>query len=185
MSPITDDAQAAGPQAATARAMAVLEAWFRGHHSWLLDRVQRHLRNWAEAEDVAAETFSQAAAQASHQGLNDVREPRAFLTTIAKRQMFQLWRRRDLEQAYLESLALQSEAMAPSAEERQMFIEALEGVALALQGLSAKAQQAFLYSQLDGLTYGEIADKLGVSASMVRQYMAQAFRRMAGLNDVR
>ncbi|WMD18193.1 sigma-70 family RNA polymerase sigma factor [Achromobacter seleniivolatilans] len=185
MSPITDDAQAAGPQAATARAMAVLEAWFRGHHSWLLDRVQRHLRNWAEAEDVAAETFSQAAAQASHQGLNDVREPRAFLTTIAKRQMFQLWRRRDLEQAYLETLALQSEVMAPSAEERQMFIEALECVALALQGLSAKAQQAFLYSQLDGLTYGEIADKLGVSASMVRQYMAQAFRRMAGLNDVR
>ncbi|CAB3715103.1 MULTISPECIES: sigma-70 family RNA polymerase sigma factor [Achromobacter] len=166
--------------------MAVLESWFRGHHGWLLERVQRHLRNWAEAEDVASETFSQAAAiQAGNQGLNTVREPRAFLTTIAKRQIFQLWRRRDLEQAYLETLALQSAAMAPSVEERQLFIEALEGVAAALEGLSAKAQQAFLYSQLDGLTYGEIADKLGVSASMVRQYMAQAFRRMAGLNDVR
>ncbi|MNV56621.1 putative RNA polymerase sigma factor FecI [compost metagenome] len=113
-----------------------------------------------------------------------MREPRAFLTTIAKRQIFQLWRRRDLEQAYLETLALQSEAVVPSTEERQQFIEALDAVAAALEGLPAKAQQAFLYSQLDGLTYGEIAARLGVSASMVRQYMAQAFRRMAGLNDV-
>ena len=182
---LTDNTHAARPTVAPARAMAVLESWFRGHHGWLLERVHRHLRNQAEAEDVAAETFSQAVAiQAKSQGLNEVREPRAFLTTIAKRQIFQLWRRRDLEQAYLETLALQSEAVVPSTEERQQFIEALDAVAAALEGLPAKAQQAFLYSQLDGLTYGEIAARLGVSASMVRQYMAQAFRRMAGLNDV-
>jgi len=182
---LTEDAQAARPAIAPTRAMAVLESWFRGHHGWLLDRVQRHLRNRAEAEDVAAETFSQAVAiQAHNQGLNAVREPRAFLTTIAKRQIFQLWRRRDLEQAYLEALAFQGEGVAPSAEQHQLVIEALECVAAALEGLSAKTQQAFLYSQLDGLTYAEIADKLGVSASMVRQYMAQAFRRMAGLNVI-
>ncbi|MNY46243.1 putative RNA polymerase sigma factor FecI [compost metagenome] len=46
-----------------------------------------------------------------------------------------------------------------------------------LDGLSAKARAAFLYSQIDGLTHKEIATALGVSVSMVRQYIAQALQR--------
>jgi len=52
-----------------------------------------------------------------------------------------------------------------------------------LEGLSGKARQAFFYSQIDGLTYSEIAVRLGVSPSMVRQYMAQGFRRIADLQS--
>jgi len=36
-------------------------------------------------------------------------------------------------------------------------------------------RQAFLLSRLDGLTYQQIADQLGVSLRSVKRYMQQAF----------
>ena len=43
-----------------------------------------------------------------------------------------------------------------------------------LDSLPPKARSAFLLSQLDGLTYPEIAQRLGVSLSSVQQYMVRA-----------
>ena len=42
-----------------------------------------------------------------------------------------------------------------------------------LDGLSSKARAAFLSSQLDGLTYAQIAAELGVSVTRVHQYVVQ------------
>lgn len=53
-------------------------------------------------------------------------------------------------------------------------MEALLTIDQALDGLSTKARQAFLFSQLDGMTYADIAVQLDVSASMVRKYIAKA-----------
>jgi len=57
------------------------------------------------------------------------------------------------------------------------LIETLLEVDRLLDGLSAKAKAAFLYHQLDGLTYAQIAERLQVSVSRVQQYMADAFKR--------
>ncbi|MNO07383.1 putative RNA polymerase sigma factor FecI [compost metagenome] len=43
-----------------------------------------------------------------------------------------------------------------------------------LDGLPPKARAAFLLSQLDGLTYPEIAERLDVSLSLVQQHMVRA-----------
>ncbi|MNT22513.1 putative RNA polymerase sigma factor FecI [compost metagenome] len=43
-----------------------------------------------------------------------------------------------------------------------------------LDGLGPKIKQAFLLSQLEGLGYAEIAQRLGVSVSSVKKYMAKA-----------
>ncbi len=54
-----------------------------------------------------------------------------------------------------------------------------------------KTREAFLLSQLDGLTYSEIAHKLGVSVSSVKKYVAKAvehcllFRLEHGLRILR
>ena len=55
-----------------------------------------------------------------------------------------------------------------------MGLEALVQIDSLLQRLPAKARQAFLYSQLDGLSYAEIAERIGVSGITVRRYMKQA-----------
>lgn len=149
---------------------------FAGHHHWLLSRLQARLRNTAEAQDVASETFLRIVTTPQSM---PIKEPRAFLTTIAQRLLFTLWRRRELERAYLEALAQRQDAVAPSPEERALLLETLETIAQALDGLPLKARQTFLLSQLDGLTYHAIAEQLGISHSTVRRHMAAAFRSIA------
>nr|WP_027015622.1 sigma-70 family RNA polymerase sigma factor [Comamonas composti] len=147
-----------------------------GHHAWLLSRLQARLRNRAEAQDLASETFVHvlAARQPTR-----VEEPRAFLTTIAKRLLFTQWRRRELERAYLEALAQCPQELAPSPEDRALLLETLEYIARALDGLPLKARQTFVMSQIEGLTYPLIAERLGISHSTVRRHMAEGFRRIA------
>jgi len=147
---------------------------------WLLGRLYTRLRNVEDAEDVAGDTFVQLIQTPR---LTSVREPRALIITIAKRLVWKLWRRRELEAAWLESLLDKGEQFAPSPQEQLVILQTLEQVDQMLDGLSAKARAAFLYSQLDGLTHKEIAAALGVSVSMVRQYVAQALQRCYALAD--
>ncbi|GBH21018.1 DNA-directed RNA polymerase specialized sigma subunit [Pseudomonas syringae pv. actinidiae] len=105
------------------------------------------------------------------------REPRAFLATIAKGLMFDYFRRAALEQAYLGELLQIPEAEQPSPEEQLLILEDLKAIDRMLGTLSSKARAAFLYNRLDGLSHGEIAERLGVSVSRVRQYLAQAVRQ--------
>ncbi|MDR6390386.1 sigma-70 family RNA polymerase sigma factor [Paraburkholderia phenoliruptrix] len=147
---------------------------FRSSFGWLKSKLQRRVGSHADAEDLAASSFAELA------GIKDlaaVREPRAFLTVIAQRLTFEMWRRRDLERAYLESLLVSEAAAAPSSESIAEVLQALFLVDQALNGLPLKARSAFIYSQIDGLTYAEIAERLGVSTSMVRKYIAQALTR--------
>ena len=151
-----------------------LASLFREHHRWLLARLSRQMRCRWDAEDLTAETFTQVAA--SRTPLASIVEPRAFLTTIAKRLLFHLRRRRDLEQAWLEQLRHSPEAFSPSPEERALLLETVLLVDRAMQGLPAAARAAFLYSQLDGLGHDEIARRLGVSVRTVGRYLRQAWQ---------
>lgn len=153
---------------------ALADSLFRAHHGWLLGRLFRRVRDRAEAQDVASETFARLM---GYRRLAGLQEPRAYLSTVAKSVLVQLWRHREIERAWTDSLAAQPEDFMPSPEERAQWLQALERIARALDGLPPKACQAFLLSQLDGLTYAEIAERLGVSASMVRKYMAQGLQR--------
>ncbi|MEG0202181.1 MAG: sigma factor-like helix-turn-helix DNA-binding protein, partial [Comamonas sp.] len=74
-----------------------------------------------------------------------------------------------------ETLALMPEPVSPSPEERAMVLQALEQIDRMLDGLGTRARSAFLLAQLDGLTYKEVAARLGVSLSSVEKYMATAF----------
>lgn len=149
----------------------LLSLIFLSDYRWLTEKLRRRIAYGCEAEDVASEAFLRLA---SLPNLANVQEPRAMLTTLAKRVLYENWRRRDLEKAYLTALASKPEFHHPSPEEQQLLMEALLTIDQALDGLSIKARQAFLFSQLDGMTYADIAVQLDVSASMVRKYIAKA-----------
>lgn len=159
----------------------LLSRFFREHHRWLLTRLSGQLRNRWDAEDLAAETFTQIAA--SPVPLSSIEEPRAYLTTIAKRLLFHLRRRRDLEQAWLEQLRQHPEAFSPSPETRTLLLETVLLVDRAMQSLPPPARAAFLYSQLDGLDHETIAARLGVSVRTVGRYLRQAWQ--CCINDLR
>ncbi|HDR9503535.1 TPA: sigma-70 family RNA polymerase sigma factor [Burkholderia cepacia] len=150
-----------------------VEAIFRSDYPWLLGRLRYKLGCVFTAEDIASETFVQLVAQPD---TTLVREPRALLTTIAYRLVYDFWRRRDLERAYLAALAARPESVVPSEEERAIILETLHEIDRTLAGLSAKARSAFIYSQFHELTHAEIAERLGVAKRTVRDYLAQALR---------
>lgn len=88
--------------------------------------------------------------------------------------MVDFLRRRSLEQAYLDALANQPQAEHPSAEQQALLLEALVEVDRMLGGLGRKVREVFILSQLDGLTYAQIAARLGISLRSVNSYMARA-----------
>jgi RNA polymerase sigma-19 factor, ECF subfamily len=144
---------------------------FRRSYGWLTASMQRLVGSRNDAEDLAASAFTELA------GLDDVshiRQPRALLTTIARRLTYEFWRRRDLERDYLAEVALVPEQFDASPEEVCLAVDELLRIDAALERVSAKAREAFILSQFDELGYAEIAQRLGVSVSMVRKYVAQA-----------
>ncbi|MEE1886637.1 sigma-70 family RNA polymerase sigma factor [Pseudomonas carassii] len=147
---------------------------FQREYGWLCGRIGRALGCPHGAQDIASETFLRVLAMPDPAA---IREPRALLTTIARRLVYEGWRRQDLERAYFDSLALAPAAVHPSPEERLLVIETLLTLDRLLDGLSPRAKAAFLYHQLDALTYVQIAERLEVSVSRVQQYMAEAFKR--------
>ncbi|UII70395.1 sigma-70 family RNA polymerase sigma factor [Pseudomonas sp. HN11] len=144
---------------------------FRSHYDWLCSRLHRHLDSRAHAEDIAADTFVQLL---SAPDVVPIRQPRALLTTIAQRLMYQLWRRRDLERAYLDAEGV-DETQSP--EDLAQRLQALQAIDHLLDGLPGKVRATFLASQLNGLTYPQIAAELGISQRSVSNHMAHAFKR--------
>ena len=144
---------------------------YASHHGWLQGWLRRKLGCSHQAADLAQDTFVRVL---SRSGRPALREPRAYLATIAHGLLVNHWRRLDVERAWLETLALQPAALAPSAEARALLLEALYELDALLDRLNPKARSAFLLAQLDGLGYREIATRLGVSERMVKKYMAQA-----------
>ncbi|NIF93323.1 sigma-70 family RNA polymerase sigma factor [Burkholderia sp. Cy-637] len=148
------------------------------HHAWLQGWLRRKLGNASDAADLAQDTFVRVLSAWSGAGGFDpreLREPRAYLSTVAGRLVLNHYRRLSLERAWLEALALLPEACAPSVEERCLVLETLHEIDAMLDRLPPNVRTAFLLSQLEGLTYAEIALRLGISDRTVKRYMVSAY----------
>ncbi|MGX1020742.1 RNA polymerase sigma factor (sigma-70 family) [Pseudomonas sp. Y3 TE3536] len=141
------------------------------HHGWLKGWLRKRLGNAFDAADLTQDTFVRVIKARS---ALDIREPRPYLSRIAKGLLIDLIRRRSLEQAYLEALASLPEALQPSLEEQAILLQAVVEIDRLLQGLGPKVKQVFMLSQFDGLTYPQIAEHMNISVRSVNNYMAKA-----------
>ncbi|AMQ84278.1 MULTISPECIES: sigma-70 family RNA polymerase sigma factor [Pseudomonas] len=146
---------------------------YRDHRGWLESWLRRRMGNAWDAADLSQDTFLRVLG--SSQALVDMREPRAYLLTVGKRLLSNFYTRRSLEQAYLNALAQLPEDCVPSPEQRWILLETLQALDELLDGLPRAVRRAFLWSQLEGLGYREIAERLQVSERTVKRYMAQAY----------
>ncbi|MGE8348754.1 sigma-70 family RNA polymerase sigma factor [Pseudomonas helleri] len=144
------------------------------HHGWLLGWLRRKLGCAHNAADLAQDTFARILN--ARESVASLREPRAFLSTTARRLIIDQVRRKHIENAYLQELALTAEALEgfQSPEHILSTLEALEHIAFMLEGLQDNVRQAFVLYYLDGLTQSEIARQLGLSDRTVRKYLIQA-----------
>ncbi len=152
---------------------APVQQLYRSHHAWLLGWLYRRVQNRCDAADLSQDTFVRLLSAPQHNA--DLREPRAYLATIARRLLANLYRRRSLERAYLDALATLPEDEALSAEHHAAILEALQAVEQVLARLPAKARRAFLLSQVEGRTQEDIAEAMAVSVRTVQRWLVQAF----------
>ncbi|MDH0892935.1 MULTISPECIES: sigma-70 family RNA polymerase sigma factor [unclassified Pseudomonas] len=149
-----------------------LQRLYHDHHGWLQGWLRKRMDCSQGAADLAQDTFLRLLGKERDPA--PLRDPRAYLSTIAHSLLVNHWRRLAVERAYLESLALQPERYAPSPEERELIMATLLQIDAMLRRLPGKVRDTFLMAQLDGLIYATIAGRLGVSERMVKKYMAQA-----------
>ncbi|QEI08237.1 sigma-70 family RNA polymerase sigma factor [Pigmentiphaga aceris] len=152
------------------------------HHSWLQAWLRRRLGSAADAADLAQDAFVRLLTKPASRGFSSFVEARVYLRTAANGLCIDLWRRREVEQAWLQTLATHPESYAPSPEHRAIVIETLLEIGDMLSRLSQKAATAFVMAQVDGMAYREIAEALSVSERMVQKYIAQAMLQ-CGLID--
>ena len=148
---------------------------YAAHNAWLRGWLRKRMGDHADAADLAQDTFFKVI---KARNALEIREPRQYLATIAKGLMIDQFRRRSLELAYLETLASLPAAQVPSCEAQAILFETLVELDRMLAGLGARVRQVFILSQLDGLTYAQIADQLGISLRSVNNHMAKAMEHI-------
>ncbi|MFY2640830.1 sigma-70 family RNA polymerase sigma factor [Achromobacter insuavis] len=156
-----------------------LETLYCDHHGWLQRWLHHRLGNAADAADLAHDTFARLLAKPVSRDFSNVCQARAYLRTAAGGLCVDLWRRREIEQAWRQTLAARPEPMAPSPEHQAIIIETLLEIGAMLGRLSRKAATAFIMAQVDGAPYRAIAAELDVSERMVKKYIAQAMLQCA------
>ncbi len=148
-----------------------LSELYANHHHWLVKLLNRKLSCPHSAADIAQDTFVKLLNQPD---ITHIEEPRAYLTTIAQRLLVNHFKRRAIENAYLEALSHSPESSSPSPETLSIAIETLVNIHNMLEDLPEKVRLAFLLCQLEGLSHAEIAERLSVSISSVRKYITHA-----------
>lgn len=148
-----------------------IHSLYCNHHSWLYNLLRRKLGNAPDAADLAQDAFVRLIIKPrsfdSHSGA------RAYLSAMAKGLCIDLWRRREVEQVWLQTLA-ESASDAPSVEEQAIILDTLFQIDAMLGRLPKNAASAFVMSMVYGYSGEEIAQELGVSDRMVRKYLAKA-----------
>ncbi len=160
------------PFASSDLMLAYLGQWrtLRGHLS-------RRTGSRDLAEEALQETWVRLATMRDPPA--GVQDKHAFLLRLAGNIAIDLLRRERRHSARClsdETLLGEIADHAPSPEAYALHRDELRALVRALLALPAKPRTALLLNRCDGLGHAEIADRLGVSASMVAKYLAQALR---------
>ncbi|MBU4682889.1 sigma-70 family RNA polymerase sigma factor [Cedecea davisae] len=152
-------------------AQQVAQQLYCDHQRWLYHWLRNKVGCPEHAQDLTQDTFINILVSPD---LAAIRQPRPFLATVARRLVANHYRRKKLEEAWLEALATQPEQEHPDPETSLLILETLEKIDSALDGLPPHVREAFLLAHLQGMRYCDIAERLSVSSSSVKQYLQRA-----------
>ncbi len=148
------------------------EQLYRNHHNWLRGWLSHRLGCRELAADLAQDTFIRLLTKP--RCLDNIDSARSYLRKVADRLCIDMWRRKSVEQAWLEVLAARPEGLHISPEEHAIIVETFCEIDAMLQRLPEKVANAFMLAQIEGLTYKQIAEQMNVSERTVKSYMAKA-----------
>jgi RNA polymerase sigma-70 factor (ECF subfamily) len=153
-----------------------LERLFEETHGTLRRFLLRRVRCPHEADDLAQEVYLRVARQAD---LGDVGCLKAFAYQIALN-LVRDRSRRSYTRSSQRSVPIESLDLPGGDDplENALHDERLGQLDAALARMPASCRDALLMHRFDGLTYGAIAECLGVSVSMVEKYISAALAEL-------
>ena len=120
---------------------------FTEHNTWLRRWLYSRLGCNYQADDLLQDTFVRVIKRREQLRDEVIREPKAYLATIARGLITDYWRREDLEKAWKETLALLPEESVPSPEIRLSLFETLIEIDQILETLKPQVRQATYANQ--------------------------------------
>ena len=162
---------------------AAFGVFYARHVRTLLGYHYRRTRDPEVAADLTAETFAAALYSVTH--FNPERgNASQWLYGIARNQLLGFWRRRRVSDKLRRKLSMNVVAIDPAQSAELERVEARAGIGPALdavQQLPERLRAAVQLRILEGLSYDEIAARLGCSNGAVR---VRVFRGLKLLNDM-
>lgn len=151
----------------------VLERYYRE----LLGFLSRAVRDRDTAADLAQESYARVLAV--QQGGQSVQNPRALLYQTARNLVIDHQRHGDVR-ASVEVPGAGDEAEAARASrnaEPETAVSSRQGVealVAAIDGLPPRCRQAFMLNRFEGMTYAQVAERMGISVKAVEQHIKHA-----------
>ncbi|HCY42731.1 MAG TPA: RNA polymerase sigma-70 factor [Prolixibacteraceae bacterium] len=141
----------------------------------LFSFVFKILKNEAEADDIVQEVFVKI--WESRQKLEDYRLLNSYIFTIAYNNSIDLIRKRINNTKYLEHLKNSSVInVTPNLISQIEFNELNSQADKLIANLPERQKQVYLLHREEGLTYPEIAERLGISKNTVENHMVKALK---------
>jgi len=147
----------------------------REFYTQILHFLRKRTDNASDAADMTQDVFTQ---WLGYQDRAKVEQPRAFLFQMARNLSRDHWRRQQvrlgLHSAHIERQPepLSDERDDPmAAAQRQQRMEQLKVV---LAELSPRRREALMLHRFEGLSQAQIAERMGISVSMVEKHIAFA-----------
>jgi RNA polymerase sigma-70 factor (ECF subfamily) len=147
-----------------------ITAIYMAHHRELVNRLSRMLLCRETARDIAQESFLTLTQTARDEAIG---HPRAFLHRIATNLALDHLRHRKIVDRHADMEAYIEEAEHPSSETEVSKAEWQALVRQAVAELPPRCREAFVLHKLQGLSYREVAETLGVSQSAVEKHIAK------------
>jgi RNA polymerase sigma factor (sigma-70 family) len=132
------------------------------------------LRNAADVPDLVQEVFLRLMRVRRHES---IRNPEAYVMTVAGHVLHQHTLRGATAPESLSAVDMLVDLQMATETDPVAQIDAqrrLQNLDLALEQLAPNVHAAFVLHRRDGMTLEEIAQRLGVSRSMVKKYLAKA-----------
>lgn len=142
---------------------------------------ERRLHNRADAEDLAQEVLLRLARQQTR-----IANPRpAYIFLAARSVLLDKVRKDRLQQRFVTESQPGDENIvdAPSAERVYSARERVERVNHLIARLTPRTREVFVMHRIDGLTYSEIAQALGIALSTVEKHMIAALHYLVQHSD--
>lgn len=135
---------------------------------------RKYLNSDIESEEIVQEVFIRI--WEKKENIDENQSFSSYLFQAAKHKIFNGFRKKVNEQAYLDFLILSDNSGSSFTEMDVEYLEIKEKAELAINAMPPKRQEIFRLSREQGLKNKEIAEKLQISIKTVENQMGQALK---------